>query len=439
MTRRAVSLQLGLMTDPRKEQEMLTKLDDLAKAATAEKDEASQLEDVEQMFRGALHLAISTIFESTDPNVSDRHSVGLSWLSSGNHTVLFRKIVQSKEFMDFFARHLDNPQITQMVSESRLIMLFPEHERSTFAKRVLDRYVPEDDGWVATLLNASVSPELLSESVTYWLHNPNLFLLGRAFPARFLHVGPGAAKHLCTGDWSLSDENALWKIMSEEHLTEALFLCARRVPTVFFAPPTQEGDTTVAHKIQLQLGKKVCREVLKDAAKHLSAEDVPRLSVSAFDYLGLSYRRALAHQLNGVSLPYLVKLSLDQQGGYAIYKEHVAKVMSTIVNPAADFAAASKLLFEAKQGMPLSSGMESMILRINAQLREEMSQMGYAFGTVELFGEEAEGWPLGIRWNDSIRVDRHASERDITEHDAVIFPWPQDDDTEVTLTRIWNI
>lgn len=343
---------------------LLQRLDETATAAVAEREGSTKETYAQDLFRRVMHQIIDIIAGPRD----QEQSVGIAWLSHGKNRVLFRQIVPAEDHATFFRAHLTNQFITGMLEDPGLLNLIPEADRTDFVRSVLGNWIPSTDAWIAGALSAQISRDTLATAIVYWLTHPESFEGGDAFAARFLRTGTGVAQH-CHGCWSLPHDVGMWSLFGDlEDVWVSLDLCAQRVPEVFFEAPA-EGDTSVAHKVQLWLkNDDDSQKILRHAIERLKSRE--GLSAKAFEHLTQWLKMYMVRHPSICPLPLLVKLALDRidGDGYNLFRAYVGRVGPCSVDYAADLVESFAYIKEAQQRQQAAPYAGTRIARIKDTL-----------------------------------------------------------------------
>lgn len=411
-----------IMHDAEQVQELLAQLTALAEAAVAER----QLNDGSEPwclnnFSVMFHQAIDHLDASGDtPN-----SVGLTWLSKPQGSMLFKQLVPESQRVAIFWAHLANRFIVDMVDNPHLLELMPQEERHAFAAAVLGTWIPQGDHWIFSLASNKVHKRVAPDAMKMWIRNPELFEGGDDFASRFLREGPGMAIKLAECDivgprWTLPQGTAthtLWSALESGDLYQLLSECAVRVPTVFFEAPAK-NDIPVARKVFVRLRLRETERVLSKAASNLQSPE--NLSLDALNCLTKGTKRTLAQRLDGISVPFLVKLALDIPAGYALFGRYVARRAKASTDLVSDLLAARRIIheFEAKSFLREH---EEIILRMHEELRRLAADNNVITGTLEMLPNNM----LGLTAAGYTYFDSTAERRDLQSGDRVIFRIPE--------------
>lgn len=343
---------------------LFQRLDETATAAVAEREGSTKETYAQNLFRRVLHQVIDIIAGPRD----QERSVGIAWLSHGKNRVLFRQIVPAEDHATFFRAHLTNQFITGMLEDPGLLNLIPEADRTDFVRSVLGNWIPTTDAWITGALSAQISRGTLATAIVHWLTRPDSFEGGDAFAARFLRTGTGVAHH-CHDCWSLPHDVGMWSLFGDlEDVWVSLDLCAQRVPEVFFEAPA-EGDTSIAHKVQLWLkndgdSQKILRRVIDNLK---SGDGLP---AKAFEHLGKWLKVYVIRRPSICPLPFLVKFALDHidGDGYNLFQAYIGRVAPRSADYAADLVESLAYIKEAQQRQQAAPYAGTRIARIKDTL-----------------------------------------------------------------------
>lgn len=187
-------------------------------------------------FIAALHTAVDTI-DATQGG--DRSSVGIEWVK--RNVERFRLIFDELNRLPFFAGHVANPHIIDVLCDEKLAGLFTQVELRQLATDIAQRHVMPSMGWIRCLYRMGLNTELLAGFVCQRINNQG-FKAAQTDPFVEAYLIEGAGEitqdPLRTEDengdpcWTRDNQSA-WSAAGA-HLHGILMSCAERRPDLFF-------------------------------------------------------------------------------------------------------------------------------------------------------------------------------------------------------------
>jgi hypothetical protein len=415
-----------ILRDYDKVQDLHLRLTNMAEAAIAERE----LDDgSEPWMQSGFRILLGRCVDVINGAAETPCSIGLSWLTEPKNRTLFEQVISPTDCVSFFEEHLCNCFITDVLVAPSLLELLPADRRDNFVARMLTAWIPNGDAWISTLAATNVSTIVAAEAILLWVRRPELFGEdGIKFMTRFLREGPSPAVlvpacGIFEAHWvlpSVKIQPTLWSVLSDQLLAEALMLCAERVPDAFFQAPA-EGDVPVSRKVQLQLEPTIAKRVLERATAYLKSTD--GLSADALKWVSHSARCRLANRFRGISIPFLVQLSVDSMYGYAMFSTY-ARAAAERGDFIDQFLAAHQIMRSVREHGNLTEWQERNIVRLDTMLALMAVRNQAAIGQLSAVDCGVLGICLSNNRYDTAFTDPLAVENGLQLGDRVIFSLP---------------
>ena len=146
-----------------------------------------------------LHTAVDTI-DATRGAASS--SVGIDWIVDNSE--LFSTNVDRLSRLPFFASHLDNPYITDLLDNHKLARLFDQRQLTQLARDVAKRYVLSGIEWIRCLAYQGADRDVLIELVLDRLNN-NGFTAEQTDPFVEAYLVHGSGNVTMDSRWPTDD------------------------------------------------------------------------------------------------------------------------------------------------------------------------------------------------------------------------------------------
>jgi hypothetical protein len=173
--------------------------------------------------------------------------------------------------------------------------------------------------------------------------------------------------------------------------------------------------------VQLQLEPTIAKRVLERATAYLKSTD--GLSADALKWVSHSARCRLANRFRGISIPFLVQLSVDSMYGYAMFSTY-ARAAAERGDFIDQFLAAHQIMRSVREHGNLAEWQERNIVRLDTMLALMAVRNQAAIGQLSAVDCGVLGICLSNNRYDTAFTDPLAFENGLRLGDRVIFSLP---------------
>lgn len=387
-------------------------------------------------------------------HTQDHKSVGMSYIQY--HISAFTSLVPADQRVQFFAEHLDNPDIVRAILLTNIFDSFESEGREQLVRDITSRYPMPDCTWIRTVgANGKVSEEVVTECIKMQL-DANRFSVeqSRPFAESFLLHGSGSRmvlsqRHLdYEGDPYLEfyDQFPAWDRVPEKDFAEIIDLCVRRAPEVMFMPGAYDSPELQLRLRAIRPGSAYQRGPYHTTVPEsmMTRSDVSRLrniaaclldtleglSVEQLMELTLSYQKHILERALPGSLEFLVRATLhndfydeteaQQRMRRSFFRDHYPKLT---VSAAEAIVAYRKLYFVIAQSLQDNDAYR-VAMKIDRELKQLLTSHGYYLGKVTSERSDRHGWQTLIRTEVNgrkVKVIQNGKQHERFNRDDVVY------------------
>jgi hypothetical protein len=414
-------------------------------------------------------LTIEQLHDAMRAVHSDDHrSVGMSYIQY--HISAFTSLVPANQRVQFFAEHLDNPDIVRVILLTNIFDSFESEGREQLVCDITSRYPMPDCTWIRTVgASGRISDEVVTECIKMQL-NTNRFSVeqSRPFAESFLLHGSGSRmvlsqRHLdYEGDpyYEFYDQFPAWTRVSEKDFAEIIELCVRRAPEVMFMPGAYDHPELHLRLRAIRPGSGHQRGPYHTTAPEfmMTRCDVSRLrniaanilctleglSVEQLMELSLGYQKAILEQALPGSLEFLVRATLhddfydeteaQQRQRRSFFRDHYPKLT---VSAEEAIAAYRKLYFVIAQSLQDNDAYRTA-MKIDRELKQLLTRHGYYLGKVTSERSDRHGWQTLIRTDVNgrkVKIIQNGKQHERFNRDDLVYV---DRNTDLQLAKWLN-